>query len=272
MSDYINNLIARNQPTAEVVRPRLPSIFEPPAVAAPAFLNARLAEDETPEAEALIEAQITKRQSPVVQPPAWRGLQQLPEKRAEFRETTVLPLDTEPLTTPPVVTPPVHIPQADIAAHREARRSRPVFAQTNQDKESAERHESKRPQADDSQPSPPASLPGRGVTYEVVTRRIIERAENRTSSVDSDDHHKVVGPLITRRNENYTRRDAPRSDQPPPDQPHEPPAPVINVTIGRIEVKAMPPATAPPRPRQSAAPLMSLDEYMRRRKTGGDSV
>ena len=44
-------------------------------------------------------------------------------------------------------------------------------------------------------------------------------------------------------------------------------APIINVTIGRIEVRA---TNAPPAPRrQSAAPLMSLDDYLRQRAGGG---
>lgn len=43
--------------------------------------------------------------------------------------------------------------------------------------------------------------------------------------------------------------------------------PTIHVTIGRIEVKAVPPAAAPKR-RASASPTMSLDEYLRRRSGG----
>ena len=48
------------------------------------------------------------------------------------------------------------------------------------------------------------------------------------------------------------------------------PAPVqqtIHVTIGRIEVRATPPPSAPPR-KQAAAPVMSLDEYLKTRSGG----
>jgi hypothetical protein len=48
----------------------------------------------------------------------------------------------------------------------------------------------------------------------------------------------------------------------------EPPPPVV-VTIGRIEVRAGPPPAASPPPKPSAAPAMSLDEYLRRRERGG---
>jgi hypothetical protein len=46
------------------------------------------------------------------------------------------------------------------------------------------------------------------------------------------------------------------------------PTPTIQVTIGRIEVRATSPATPPSKPR-AASPAMSLDEYLRRRKGGG---
>ncbi|MFN8570366.1 MAG: hypothetical protein U0Z44_23120, partial [Kouleothrix sp.] len=45
-----------------------------------------------------------------------------------------------------------------------------------------------------------------------------------------------------------------------------PPAPTVQVTIGRIEVRAAPaPAQAT---RRAAAPLLSLDEYLRQRSGG----
>jgi hypothetical protein len=45
--------------------------------------------------------------------------------------------------------------------------------------------------------------------------------------------------------------------------------PTIHVTIGRIEVRATPPPPAQPRPRAAAAPILTLDEYLRRRASGG---
>lgn len=60
-----------------------------------------------------------------------------------------------------------------------------------------------------------------------------------------------------------------------PAQPLAPPAPApglptptIQVTIGRIEVKATPPAP-PSKKQRPAAPVMSLEEYLRRRAGGG---
>lgn len=45
---------------------------------------------------------------------------------------------------------------------------------------------------------------------------------------------------------------------------------VVQVTIGRIEIKATPPpASNRPQPERSKPPVMSLDEYMRQRSKGG---
>jgi hypothetical protein len=57
---------------------------------------------------------------------------------------------------------------------------------------------------------------------------------------------------------------------PTPDKPAPPPAaaePVIQVTIGRVEVRAAAPPASPPPPRPAPAPpRMTLDEYLRARR------
>ncbi len=47
------------------------------------------------------------------------------------------------------------------------------------------------------------------------------------------------------------------------------PAPSIQVTIGRIEVRATAPPTAVPKKRRAPSPGMSLDDYLRQRDQGG---
>jgi hypothetical protein len=69
---------------------------------------------------------------------------------------------------------------------------------------------------------------------------------------------------------------SPASSAPAPVDRHEEPqtptpdAPIIRVTIGRIEVRAiMPPAPAPPRqPPSRPAPRLSLEEYLHQRREG----
>ncbi len=83
-----------------------------------------------------------------------------------------------------------------------------------------------------------------------------------------------IEPATTRRSE----RSEPRVDESRPtaiserralsDTPHAPPAPTIQVTIGRIEVRAESPQPLPRRA-TPAAPRLTLDEYLRRRN-GGD--
>jgi hypothetical protein len=56
----------------------------------------------------------------------------------------------------------------------------------------------------------------------------------------------------------------------PPEAPAPPPAappdPVINVTIGRVEIRAAAPAPAPERRPRPEPPVLSLDDYLRRRQ------
>lgn len=55
-----------------------------------------------------------------------------------------------------------------------------------------------------------------------------------------------------------------------PERPISPPEPIINVTIGRIEVRAITsPQKLAPKP-ESRTPVMGLDEYLRRRSGGHD--
>jgi hypothetical protein len=47
------------------------------------------------------------------------------------------------------------------------------------------------------------------------------------------------------------------------------PTPTVNVTIGRVEVRATPPPVAPAKKEGSRPPVMSLEEYLRQRNQGG---
>lgn len=80
-----------------------------------------------------------------------------------------------------------------------------------------------------------------------------------------------VQPRVALRMENQLSSDPLRPVfQQPVNQPTEAPVrPTINVTIGRIEVRATTPQAAPKRQQQSAAPTMSLEEYLRKRERGG---
>lgn len=53
-----------------------------------------------------------------------------------------------------------------------------------------------------------------------------------------------------------------------PERPVSQPEPVINVTIGRIEVRAVPASAQPAHKPRSMPPMMMLDEYLRKRAEG----
>jgi hypothetical protein len=90
---------------------------------------------------------------------------------------------------------------------------------------------------------------------------------NRTVPRDGREPGKIFSAreiqLVPRRRDVITRI----RSQPP----HEIPAaePSIHVTIGRVEVRATLPAPARSQPPRAAAPIMSLDQYLRDRAGGG---
>lgn len=294
MSNYINNLIAKSQNAAEVVRPRLPSIFEPPSLEArTAFVDPQPAEAVAPPAAAgeaitarspdarLVESSATaeKRSGPslgIDQPapqaptfdsagaevasPAWRGIQRL----AVISERA----GTEPLGEP---APPVIKAAGDMPFSR-----RPVIP-FKAETPFAEARTRAGDQADESAAPPQTAsvTPNHRPAQAPAAPPSIEADGAATSPVAASPARIVVHPRVTRRDENLSTREsggpARRGAGFQPDEP--PPAPTINVTIGRIEVKALPPAAARPRqPQPAAAPLLSLDEYLRKRDAGGESV
>jgi hypothetical protein len=54
----------------------------------------------------------------------------------------------------------------------------------------------------------------------------------------------------------------------PPGRSRQDERAIVQVTIGRVEVRATPPPAALPRPRSAAPPVMTLEEYLRLRASG----
>ena len=80
---------------------------------------------------------------------------------------------------------------------------------------------------------------------------------------------QVIRPVVRIAEPNLPQPMAgsPRAERPPAPEATEQP-PTIQVTIGRIEVRATPAPTAPA-PGRRAAPIMTLEEYLRQRSNGG---
>jgi hypothetical protein len=208
--------------------------------------------------------------------PAWRGVQQLPEDYERTGEGYVSSQSLAPSVAihSKINEPPGETSQRRFDTNREIDLSpRPVSPQKSE-AEGAERRELPGPQADSQQSPSQTNMPSRRPAHERIAQQVIEEAGRAALSIESSASRIVVQPRGSRRDEHYTTRAAYRSGQERPgfQSPEAPPMPTINVTIGRIEVRALPPTAAPPRPQKTAAPLMSLEEYMRRRNGGGDSV
>jgi hypothetical protein len=62
---------------------------------------------------------------------------------------------------------------------------------------------------------------------------------------------------------------AQRVSAPLPRPQHTAETPSIQVTIGRVEVRAVAPQPQPSRQKPAQARMMSLDEYLRQRASGG---
>ncbi|HKP11590.1 MAG TPA: hypothetical protein VJZ91_05745 [Blastocatellia bacterium] len=309
MSNYLNNLIARNQQATEVVRPRLPSVFEPPPAAmlnafASPHLVAPLETEQSPAdatgrepqgpAEALGVTRITEPLAPPI--PAWRGLQVTHDANAASDAPTALEnISRKPATAPHTalerdgagrLTGAVS-PKADDAhaeghlVEREARRGNESLPRTTASRHdeatanaSRARHEPQTTVRPFSQSDRPSDWP----TPAHVERAVSRESNDAALANDAGGERVVVRPRVAAHtraahddvNSNERGGHRPRRE-PLAAQPAAPQTPTINVTIGRIEVRAVTPAAAPPQPRKPAPSLMSLDEYMRRRNAGGDS-
>lgn len=155
-------------------------------------------------------------------------------------------------------------------------------------------------------PAPPVPLPTEESTPDRLTSRSAERAERvlrpasqltaKQESIESvvrsddDADHRGVSPVKPARAPQEEERPAqaqPLKPLPVIARPHrealvEPALPqaasagaaiqaqtTVQVTIGRIEVRATPAAAALPRKQTPATPMLSLDEYLRQRTGGG---
>lgn len=333
MSNYINNLIAKNQNTAEVLRPRLPSLFEPPLVAArtdlyeinevinpvmPLTIQQTLSEEAMHKAprprqielstvrEKFIErptavetdrdAQMTNPPSARAELPDWRGLQLLPQQLDEASISSP-PLSSNSLVQPTSTmrsserrtnqnrhetdnhsliyelqdeTPPGAVEEKHVSRRAPGTAAPP---QTGTVTGQSRLHPSIQANAD----TPFASSTVtrfRRPADERIAHQGLEEAKTPGAPVEANATRIVVQPHLSRREADQATGVGDYSGQGRMDlQLHDTsPMPTINVTIGRIEVKALPPAVTRPRPQKNAGQLMSLDEYMRRRNGGGDSI
>jgi hypothetical protein len=282
MSDYLGNLIARTVSPAAAVRPRLPSIFEPvpatrEAKRGPEFEQARFVEQPpiTQPSEKLAPMPLsipTPRQSVLREPE-----QTVPEfsRPRKILETSQ---ESEP-TPPPTSIGRQYTPRepARISSRREDRKLSPeplAPVQPRIFRRAAPTLREDKPSNSIRRTSDVIKSPLRDVipsaSHEVSAR------EERRPSQPSVASKAVVVPEL-RKHELLkwsavrpvvpTIRSLPAIPPPAPAAATAPPT--ISVTIGRVEIRAMSPAPATPRARPKSAHVLSLEEYLRRRASGG---
>ncbi|MGH6871396.1 MAG: hypothetical protein ACREHE_07815 [Rhizomicrobium sp.] len=270
MSDFLGRLLQRRQSPLAEVRPRPRALFEDgPVRSGPAMT----AQDETVDAagtprspRAASEPQPSQPNAPPEfpalrsDPPrvASRTLETatVPPQRAstEIHRESVTRIETR--TVEIVEREPV-APFAIPARPEPALTAHPV----RQDIRVAERHEpAARTEAGNHAPREPGN----------AAAPVVERIETRLPPAPPSATPDMAPPLAP------VAAPSPPFERPllaPPAQPprreteirHADTEPVIQVTIGRIEVRAIEERETRPRKREAAAPVMSLDDYLRAR-------
>lgn len=282
MNSFLQHLIERSTAGPEPIRPRLASPFEPlfqVKTGEPLLPAAELEEEPRPRAAA--------------QAPAARALEapRVPAPQPPIREAE----RPAPARVVPQVEPNLHRRTTEQASEGE-RIARPPAARTTQQEDRAERP---RPTSRvEPKPAPlpapetaarhgrePEQRPGSVAAAPVAPPQQQSQVQPQQRAHAGHEPERprtaAVEPNVRSRREEFeaTRLAGeivpttapPAAPLPPPARPpvaEPPPAPRVQVSIGRVEVRAVftPPAAAPSRPRPG--PAMSLDDYLKQRDGG----
>src|SRR5262245_46335471 len=249
MSDYLSNLITRTFSPTVTVRPRLPSLFEP----VPATRETK----SGPE----LEQKMFVEQPPVTRPS--EKLAPIPLSIPTSRQS----MFSEPEQTVPQISFAKKVlqpnPESEPTVHpRTFPRAAPMQRKDDPWNSTGPRTDiNKSPLRD-------------GLASASVSHKVSSREETALSVPAVASNPVVVRELLERELPALSEVQAivPTIRPLPRIEPVAPspvtPAPSINVTIGRVEVRAVPPPAlqqAKPKP----APVLSLEDYLRQRANGG---
>ncbi|PWU06706.1 MAG: hypothetical protein C5B51_11650 [Terriglobia bacterium] len=256
MSDFFHTLIARSRAPLDVVRPRAASMFEPPAPISPMESGPDLLEEQE---EVVAETAPVRRRRPgspagAPQPKETIRAGEAPRETRDSRESHSVSNTLVPPSTPAASPPAFANPQTHAAPT--------PLERVIRDRTAA------REGAPASQPAEPATLSAREI-HEILREREIRvaapgRSESQTTGeppLQASIRDRLVQPLVTA--PPAVARPEFRTQAPPPAEP--PAEPVIHVSIGRIEVRAVSDAPRSRAEKQTSA-VMSLDEYLRSRE------
>ena len=281
MSNYLDHLIARHFDKSTVVQPRLSSLFEPPQTAAlqpvPRDIVEPLEFDAFTEESGdagLVESrgstaalfhsdmegprtQVSSNESMMT---GWRGQQRLlPSSLAD-----VGPIEPADVFIPAPVQPrPLHSQAALVQpTNEQSTIENAPSAFSNEG--NATPLQTVRHYAHEPVPTTIAPADVQNDAREQAASLHLRQPGVEASPVDSTRRGIVVYPRIAAP---FESRNATHDAPSPSSLTDSQPAPTIHVTIGRVEVRATLPATSP-RKQSPPAPLMGLDEYLRKRAKG----
>ncbi|AFY34115.1 hypothetical protein [Calothrix sp. PCC 7507] len=267
MSNYLSNLVARSINPVDVLQPRLPSLFEPiPGLSG--VVSGQVGEQEQLTINAQpeeIEVRKSPRQKQAVdwEPSAEKPPLHLPHPTLSVPSPRA---DLIPATEYPSAQPPSFIGE----------RFPPVVVRTEPQRQTA----------------PEPRVIQQIINQQTINERIITPGEPLTPvspkiSNSNSEQPTAIAPQITPVSpDTETRKNLasptttvviPGQVTPaiksivtaslPPTTTSQP-APVIQVTIGRIEIRATPPTKEPSTRSHPTAAVMGLDEYLRQRGGG----
>lgn len=298
MSDYLTSLAARAVDAAAAVRPRQASLYEPPPVAeaTPEFETAEVSSEAPPPHLVKPAAEPSPRHEPQ---PRMTVVHETTEKRVEVTHETEKRVVAEPpapqpprivetrvlesVATPVRPPPPEPLPPKADPPPRAIAEAPPTILPRERTTERVvvERIHKNVEQTLLSAPAPPSpltpeqtrvsALRPQTVEPQVIERPVVvpqtiiqQQPPERTAREILAEPRPLpparvaVAPQITPQPK-PALSERPAREEPPPDS-----EPSIHVTIGRIEVRAVP-AEQPVRRPAPPAERMSLDDYLRRR-------
>jgi hypothetical protein len=274
MSDFLTDLAARSSGSAAVIRPRLPSRFEPPRLALDLSATDKFAASEQPkemeeEVSRPSDAQTApaRRSSPVGAPQAQSRaasgavLPAPPADRLAVETSVARQGETPPGPVGPQVRPTLQpsVPQTDMPPNPLRASFDAGLLASREVAVGPDSHQADRVQG----PAPVA------VTASDSSNDRVRAAGPSTPSIEStyvssDQIAQLVRSIIQSRVASSEEDAARRGDRAPRSNASEP---AVQVTIGRIEVRATSQPHTAPRERPGSPP-MSLDEYLRKKRAG----
>ena len=288
MRDYLSDLVTKNIGTADLIEPRRSARFEP--------IQTRTALEA--EIEPSFQADVFEEEGIIELPALTR-----PRRRREVRSTekseeisslknaddqieqrlTAAPTETHSSETGQMDARTVHTPKiieatrepiseslfkpnlplsglsAPITSMQSPPKSavKPEISNNTAEHAPIQTHRAPLTETDNSKISPPGNFDQHSI--EANAPIIIEpRVEKAETGVEETTIHQIIIPLAQ---EQMSKQISERAAIPE--------TPVINVTIGRVEIRAAV-SSAPPKQSPAKPQTLSLDEYLRKRRNGGE--